>query len=70
MLKGADAEDGLWQKTDLATGNNILVVVAFMRRAIILYLLMVLYPCIYFMIVENSAIIFLWSKNDKQVKGF
>ena len=35
LLKGADAEDGLWQKTDLATGNNILVVVAAMRRAII-----------------------------------
>jgi hypothetical protein len=35
LLKGTGAEDGLWQKTDLATGNNILVVVAVMRRAII-----------------------------------
>lgn len=28
LRKGAGAEDGLWQKTDLAAGNNILVVVA------------------------------------------
>ena len=35
LLKGAGAEDGLRQRTDLAAGNNILVVVAEMRRAII-----------------------------------
>jgi hypothetical protein len=29
LLKGTGAEDGLWQKADLAAGNNILVVVAF-----------------------------------------
>lgn len=60
LPKGADAEDGSWQRTGLATGNNILVVVAQVRRAIILCVLMVcLNPCMCYVIAENSAIIFL-----------
>ena len=35
LMKGADAEDGLWQRTDLADENKISYVVAVMRRAII-----------------------------------
>ena len=35
LPKGAGAEDGLRQRTDLADGNNILYVVAVVRRAII-----------------------------------
>lgn len=33
LLKGTDAEDGLWQKADLAAENKILVVVAFFAES-------------------------------------
>ncbi len=34
-VKGAGAEDDSWQRVVLATGNNICVVVAIRRRAIL-----------------------------------
>lgn len=59
VLKGTDAEDGLRQKADLATGNNILVVVAEFAESYHILCVNGLscIPCI-IMVAEMSATIF------------